>query len=439
MYTLVVCRGGVEPGQRVVLIPTLSCTLFSTSDLNFPRPLRNVSNQQNNPTTEKITTTTIFDHIMVHAHLPTMKSRLSTVIIVFLSVVLTAADAQQLIKIFTTYATFRLQTSIPEKDVQTQQQFQFESAASKLFHNDITHRESGANDPYANSRAVLTTVQVSDKYTVNNLLTMEGVVSVTFSQVGIYKALKRSPLTGGVEEKVAPDLASLLSKVISEEELFTILVLSGIVPEGYNEDQLKVSFESYDGDFNARGMYSLGDTEIVSNGKNGGWAMFWAGVFFTLVFGGSTAVVSWLYKFEHGHWPFFPNNEESRGDIVVHHDEDEEDEDVEMIVPTNGLLGLKGHHPSAASKENSHPNSAARRRKRIGESPSSYDESAFSPNTQATPSSRHPLGIKSMRKLNTPFFTPQKPTSSRQMVLYDVERLTKSDEKSVKSNKVLFD
>jgi hypothetical protein len=33
-----------------ILIPTLSCTLFSTSDLNFPRPLRNVSNQQNNQT-----------------------------------------------------------------------------------------------------------------------------------------------------------------------------------------------------------------------------------------------------------------------------------------------------------------------------------------------------------------------------------------------------
>lgn len=285
---------------------------------------------------------------------------------------------------------------------------------------------------------MLTTVQVSDKVTDNNLLTMEAVVSVTFSQVGIYKALKRSPLTGGLEEKVAPNLASLLSKVISEEELFTTLVMSGIFPDGYSEDELKVSFESFNGDFNERGMYSLGDTEIVSNGKNGGWAMFWAGIFFTLVFGSSIAVGSWVYKAEHGHWPFIPNTEDSR-DSAVHHHDNEDDE--EMMVPTNGLLGLKGHHPSAASKENSHPNNTAtRRRKRIGakESPSSYDESAFSPNSQASSSSRHPLGIKSMRKLNTSFFTPQKPKSRGQMVLYDVERLTKSDEKSVKSNITLF-
>jgi hypothetical protein len=362
---------------------------------------------------------------------------LSTVIIVFLSV-LSTTDAQQLVKIFTTYAAFSLQTSIPGTDpsfsVQTQQQFQFESASSKLFHNEITHRERGANDPYAGSRAVLTIVQVRDKFTVNDQLRMEGVVSVTFSQVGIYKALKRSPLTGGLEEKVAPDLASLLSEVISEEEIFPILVMSNIVAEGYSEDQLTVSFESFDGDINERGLYSFGDTEIISNGKNGGWAMFWSGIFFTIVFGGSIAVASWVYKFEHGHWPFFPNVEQSR-DIASHNDQD-----VQAIVPTNdGLLGLKGHHPIAASKENSHPNSAARRRKRIGESPSSYDESAFSPNTQATASSRHPLGIKSMRKLNTSFFTPQKVKSSTQMVLYDVERLTRSDEKSVKSNVVLFE
>ena len=289
---------------------------------------------------------------------------------------------------------------------------------------------------------MLTTVQVNDKYTVNNLLTMEAVVSVTFSQVGIYKALKRSPLTGGLEEKVAPNLASLLSNVVSEEELFTALVTAGISTADYNEDELNVSFESFDGDFNERGMYSLGDTEIVSNGKNGGWGMFWAGIFFTLVFGSSAAMGSWLYKAEHGHWPFFPDMEDSR-DIVVHHHDEEDDVMEEMrIVPANGLLGLKGHHPSAISKENSHPNSAARRRKRIGakDSPSSYDASAFSPNSQATPSSRHPpLGIRSMRKLNTSFFTPQKPKSNRQMVLYDVERLTKSDEKSVKSNVVLFD
>mmetsp|Transcript_6269 Transcript_6269/g.9792 ORF Transcript_6269/g.9792 Transcript_6269/m.9792 type:complete len:139 (+) Transcript_6269:2-418(+) len=137
--------------------------------------------------------------------------------------------------------------------------------------------------------------------------------------------------------------------------------------------------------------------------------------------------------------------EDSKDDIAVHHLDDDEEEDVVMeerrIVPANGLLGLKGHHPSAASNENSHPNSVPRRRKRIGDkdSPFSCDTSAFSPNSQATSSSRHPLGIRSMTKLNSSFFTPQKPKSSRQMVLYDVERLTKSDEKSVKSNVVLFD
>ena len=325
--------------------------------------------------------------------------------------------------------------------VETQQQFQFESAVSKLFHDKITNRDRGENnDAYASSRAVLTTVQVNDKYAVNNKLTMEAVVSVTFSQVGIYKALKRSPLTGGLEEKVAPDLASLLSKVVSDKEVFNALVMSGISTADYNKDQFSVSFESFDGDFNERGMYSKGDTEILSNGKNGGWAMFWAGIFFTLVFGSTVAVGSWMYKEEHGHWPFFPNNMVDSRDIVVHHEE-EEDVMEEMIVPASGLLGLKGHHPGAASKENSHPNSSARRRKRIGakDSPFSCDTSAFSPNSQATSSSRHPLGIRSMRKLNTSFFTPQKPKSNKQIVLYDVERLTKSDEKSVKSNVVLFD
>eukprot|EP00986_Skeletonema_menzelii_P002047 scaffold556_cov144-Skeletonema_menzelii.AAC.16 len=362
-------------------------------------------------------------------------------VIIFLSVLLTS-NAQQLIKIFTTYATCRLSMPLPDRSsssVQTQQQFQFESAASKLFHNKITHRDSGANnDPYASSRAVLTTVQVNDKYTVNNLLTMEAVVSVTFSQVGIYKALKRSPITGGLEEKVAPDLASLLSSVVSDKEIFTALVMSGISTADYSKDQLRVSFESFDGDFNERGMYSLGDTEIVSNVKNGGWAMFWAGIFFTLVFSSTIAIGSWMYKDEHGHWPFFPDIVDSR-DMVVHQDEEDVMED--MIVPASGLLGLKGHHPIAASKENSHPNGSARRRKRIGakDSPFSCDASAFSPNSQATSSSRHPLGIRSMRKLNTSFFTPQKPKSSRQVVLYDVERLTRSDEKSVKSNVVLFD
>lgn len=296
---------------------------------------------------------------------------------------------------------------------------------------------------------MLTTVQVNDKYTVNNVLTMEAVVSVTFSQVGIYKALKRSPLTGGLEEKVAPNLASLLSSVISEKDIYKAFVTAGISTDNSkasndsNEDQFTVSFESFGGDFNERGMYTLGDTEIVSNGKNGGWAMFWAGIFFTLVFGTSVGVAGWMYKVEHGHWPFFPDNVEDAKDTVVlsHYDEEDVVEE-RRIVPVNGngLLGLKGHHPSAASRENSHPNSAPRRRKRIGakDTPSSYDTSAYSPNSQATSSSRHPLGIRSMTKLNSSFYTPQKP-KTRQMVLYDVERLTKSDEKSVKSNVTLFD
>lgn len=332
--------------------------------------------------------------------------------------------------------------------VETQQQFQFESAASKLFHNKIIQRDRGANnDPYASSRAVLTTVQVNDKYTVNNVLTMEAVVSVTFSQVGIYKALKRSPLTGGLEEKVAPNLASLLSNVISEKDLYNVLVTAGISADyskasndSNKENQFTMSFESFGGDFNERGMYSLGDTEIVSNGKNSGWAMFWAGIFFTLVFVTSVAVASWMYKVEHGHWPFFPDGiEDLKDTVVLSHDEEDVLEERRIVLANgNGLLGLEGHHPTA-SKEN-YPNSAPRRRKRIGakDTPSSYASSAYSPNSQATSSSRHPLGIRSMTKLNSSFFTPQKP-KTRQIALYDVERLTKSDEKSVKSNVTLFD
>jgi hypothetical protein len=394
--------------------------------------------------------------------------------ILFLSVIAAGGvvNAQQLIKIYTTNAKFHL--TIPLSDpktftIPTQQQFQFESALSKLFHNEITHRERGANDPYANSRAVLTTVQLSevgsdevtttgaDTFMMNNLLNVEAVVSVVFSQVGMYKAVKRSPLTGGLEEKVAPNLASLLSEVISTDELLSTLIISGIIPEndGYSEELLKASFESFNGAFDERGMYTTGDMDIVSNSQ-GGWAMFWAGMFFTLVLGSAVGVGSWAYKSEHGHWPFFPNNiegsfiGESR-DIVVHTGGD--DEEMMMMTdesPTKGYLGLKGHHPiiSSASKENSHPNGAYRRR-RIGNTHSpgsstnddtmSYNyENDSSPNTQVSASSKHPLGIRSMRKLNAPFFTPQKP-KTKHMVLYDVERLTKSDEKSVKSNVTLFE
>lgn len=373
-------------------------------------------------------------------------------------------NAQQLIKIYTTNAKFHL--SIPLSDpttftIPTQQQFQFESALSKLFHNELTHRERGANDPYANSRAVLTTVQLSevgsdevtgaDTFKMNNLLNMEAVVSVTFSQVGMYKAVKRSPLTGGLEEKVAPNLASLLSQVVSTDELLSTLIMSGIIPEndGYSEELLKVSFESFNGAFDERGMYTTGDMDIVSSSQ-GGWAMFWAGMFFTLVLGSAVAVGSWAYKSEHGHWPFFPNNlegsfiGESR-EIVVHTGGDEEMMTMTDESPNKGYLGLKGHHPiiSSASKENSHPNGAYRRR-RIGtihspDSSTNDDTMSFnSPNTQASGSSKHPLGIRSMRKLNAPFFTPQKP-KTKHMVLYDVERLTKTDEKSVKSNVTLFE
>ena len=388
---------------------------------------------------------------------------------IFLSILLSSTGgggvhAQQLIKIYTTYAKCRLSLPISNPStftVPTQQQFQFESAASKLFHNEITHRDRGElNDPYANARAVLTTVQLNDvesgvttkttdaAFTMKNLLTMEAVVSVTFSQVGIYKALKRSPLTGGLEEKVAPNLASLLSRVISSEELFSTLVMSGIIPpdDGYIEEVLEVSFEKFDGDFDERGMYTMGDIEIVSNGKSG-FAMFMAGMFFTLVLGSSIAVGSWAYKSEHGHWPFFPNleggpfpfpNSQESRDIVVHSGEDDEGDAEMMLPPQGGYLGLKGHHPiSSASKENSHPNGMRKRITHSDESDFSPNKSDFSPNTQVSASSKHPLGIKSMRKLNASFFTPQKPKTS--LVLYDVERLTKSDEKSVKSNVVLFE
>mmetsp|Transcript_11706 Transcript_11706/g.21646 ORF Transcript_11706/g.21646 Transcript_11706/m.21646 type:complete len:368 (-) Transcript_11706:54-1157(-) len=349
-------------------------------------------------------------------------------------------ESQQHIKLYTTSAKFNANffNLEPGRTFSTNQHFQFESATSKLFHTELSIHASGEDE---NSHVVVTSVHVErmgndDAATANlnydgdattaTTVTLESVVSVTFSDVGLYKAVKRSPIAGGWEDKTAPDVATILTKTVSSSDLLNVLIAADLITD---DATVELSFAEFDGSPDERGVTTT-PTEIVSKHINDGWPMFFAGVMITLLFVSIASVVFWLFKKESGHWPFTKNSADDGSCNSVHY---EGDIDLEVTTTASGVLGLKGHHPN---NENIHPNKAYRRKRR-GVSSSSKTHSTTdvstvwelgSPKTQKSGgmsvSSKHPLGITSMRKLDT-FLTPQKPKSDR-VQIYDIERLTRT-------------
>ena len=257
--------------------------------------------------------------------------------------------------------------------------------------------------------------------------------------MGLYNAVKRSPIAGGWEDKTDPDLESMLTQTVSSTDILNVLIGEDLVED--DARVLELSFTEFDGSPTERGVTAT-QTEIVSTPQNDGWPMFFAGFMIALLFATIAVVGSWVFKKETGHWPFMQNKDaaDDGSNRSVHFQGDVDLEEMQMpISPTattaSGVLGLKGYHPAEADldAENFHPNSRAYRRK--GRSSSSNSSSSKTDNTtnasiaqSETQKSGAKLGIVSMRRLNS-FLTPQKPKSSShdaRVSLYDVERLTRT-------------
>ena len=140
-------------------------------------------------------------------------------------------------------------------------------------------------------------------------------------------------------------------------------------------------------------------------------------------------VLYYVVKKERGEWPF-DKTRDDRSSSSVHYNGDL---DLEVATTASGVLGLKGHHPRASTDaENAHPNRNAYRRKTPGSATSrtattsSYASTAGKTvrSGASRASSKHPLGITDMKRLSS-FLTPQKAKSDA-MVMYDVERLTRT-------------
>jgi hypothetical protein len=386
-------------------------------------------------------------------------------------------EATQLIKLTTTSATFDLVLGIDNDNSDghdilstNYEQFIFESSMSKLFHTKLSKYYADSRDiDFSRSRVVATSVHIehmmpTTSKVTNNATTTEkkntptsayvlfkSVVSVTFSDVGLYKALKAAPITGGLEAKLAPDVASHLTEIISSADLMRVLIDEELIASNDNSTEIELSFVKFDGSLDERGMTAT-ETEILSSGKNNdGWPMFFAGMMFAFLMVSIATVAAWVYKKE---FPFVfaggntcdVEEEDAAACKSVHYKEGDADD---VATTASGILGTKGMHPRATTfeenDENAHPNngggSAYRRRKRYGNSSSSSqteddtevgsprdDAGCCSPRTPlgaAMSSRRFPLGITSMRRLDS-IRTPQKVDGDRRPSMYDIDRLTRS-------------
>ena len=320
--------------------------------------------------------------------------------------------SQQQVRLFTTSSQFTLSLTSPRTSWNAHEYFQFESATSKLFHTKLSEYDDQSFD----SHAVVTGVHV-DKISLDGMImNVDSVVSVTLSEVGLQGALMR-----GLDEG-KDDISAVLSKTVTNTDMMNVLLDIGLADAVSIADMTFVPFQ---GSVNERGVYTT-DTDLVSTRKNSNWPMFFAGVMITLLLCGITAMSLHTYLKENGTWTKRQPSNKS-----VHY---EGDVDAENGTTASGVLGLKGHHPEAEDKENAHPNNSRRRsRKSQGAILSSLtmetDEVTFE-DVQLTPcsmtsqsvasASRHPVGITSMRKLNS-FLTPQRHKSDK-MTLYDVGR-----------------
>lgn len=351
------------------------------------------------------------------------------------------AASEQHIQLSTASAKFLVSlSSEPARTFSTNQHFQFESITSKLFHTELSTHASNVS---SNSHVVATGVHVermrntgaknldsgaketADTATAAATLNLESIISVTFSDVGLGNAaVMRSPVDGGWEaQPTTADIASILTKVVSSSDILNILVGAELVPD--DATVLDLSFAEFNGSLNERGM-TFTETEIVSKNINDGWPMFFAGVMITLLAVSIASVGYWIYNKEKGLAASKKSSAEDDSDSCCDSVHYEGDIDVENATTASGVLGLKGRHPQAVEDENAHPNRAYRR-KRISSSTGqtySTSDASFADNTQKSGVASAPLGITSMRRLDS-FLTPQKPKSDR-VPLYDIERLTRT-------------
>ena len=351
-------------------------------------------------------------------------------------------ESQQQIKLTTDSANFNL--IIPAEQghtYTTNEHFLFESVMSRLFHTKLS--EYASSD--VNSRIIATNVNVErmrnpdkakpwnkknkdgeeevlymkydgdedeDETPVVADLTLNSVVSTTSSDVGLHNALT----IGEVEE--VPSLASILSKIVSSDDILNALITEDLVMVDDTPSITEFSFEDFE-DGEMRGVTAT-ETEFVQRkGSNGpmGWAIF---LLIVAILSGA----SYVYKQEYGHWPFMKARSGDECDSV--HFEGDIDDDIENATTASGVLGLKGGHPNAiANNENAHPNNMLVRRKSSNRGLSSSSiqgRSLSSPRTQTSGnSSKHPVGIlPSKYPVGGNFLTPpQKKQSSRKL-----ERLT---------------
>lgn len=296
--------------------------------------------------------------------------------------------------------------------------FQFESATSKLFHTKLSEYDAPGYD----SHAVVTGVHV-EKVVHDNakIMSVDSVVSVTFSEVGLSGALMR-----GIDEE-EHELADVLSTTVSNVDMMNVLLDIGLADA---TSIAEMTFVPFTGSINERGVYST-DTDLISKKKNSSWPMFFAGVMISLILCGITAMGLYTYLNENGMWM---RRQKSNKSVVA-----EGDIDIENATTASGVLGLKGRHPEAEEKENAHPNHKRRSRKGQGaiinsltmdtDDVTDFEDveltpSSMTPQSCVSAASRFPLGITSMRKLNT-FMTPQRPKSDK-VVMYDVNRFSDS-------------
>ena len=337
-----------------------------------------------------------------------MKDFLSPLLSIGISSFVVAA--QQHVRLTTTSANFDLSITFEQGRTvpSINDLFRFESITSKLFYTGLS-ADAGSDADHAVPHVIVVSVHVEhmthDEYAptanVNDGvgLSLKSVVSVTFSDVGLYNALEVAPVDGGLEVNTAPDVASLLTKRVSHSEILKVMIAEELVAK--DTRVLSLSFTEFDGSSNVRGVTAT-ETDIISRKKDDGLLMFFAGVMMTFLLLGIATVSAWVYKKEVSSW------DDHDSCKIVHF---KGDANLEVASTASGILGGKGHHPQAENDENAHPNSLAYRRK----SPMSRKSGAVSASSK-----QHRLGITKMESV----LTPQKSINLNDRTpMYNIERL----------------
>ena len=325
--------------------------------------------------------------------------------------------SQQHVRLTTTTANFDLSITFEHgRNLSINELFRFESATSKLFHTELS-TDASSNADRAMPDVIVSSVHVERMTNINGGvgLKLKSVVSVTFLDVGLYNALDIASIDGGLEANTAIDVASLLTKSVSSDDILEVLTTEQVVAS--DTTVLGFTFTEFEGSSDERGVTTT-DTDIVSNSVNDGWPMFFAGVMITFLFLGIATVGAFVYNKE------FRTSKKTGDDDSCNSIHFKCDDNIE--VATTGILGGKGHHPQAKNDENAHPNSSAHRRNRlVDDANAAHDSnSPISPRSGVmSVSSKHPLGITKLESI----ITPRRPKRhSDRTPMQDIERLTRA-------------